>query len=253
MDKQWLRLPGWGFSDAVWKPLAPVFSNLAGLDVNWEELASPEDITAFAEAALKAALANGKDSGLIVVGWSLGAIAAMELAIAFPEMVDRLILIAPTASFVKRADSDPGWDDRVLRRMQKRLAKDAAGTLADFTKNMFSEAESIEGRLGDLLPAVKEAMSTDSPVSLAKGLDYLREKNLRDRLEEIRQPILLIHGKDDAICPVQASREIADHVSGPAELVELDEAGHLPFYTEQAACIDAIQGFIMRPLGGKDT
>ena len=253
MDKQWLRLPGWGFSDAVWNPLAPFFSNLAGLDVNWEGLASPEDITARVTAALKAAAANGKDSGLILAGWSLGAIAAMELAIAFPEMIDRLVLIAPTASFVKRADSDMGWDDRVLRRMQKRLAKDAAGTLDDFVKNMFSETERTDGRLENVLPAVKETISTDSPVSLARGLDYLREKNLCDRLEEIRQPVLLIHGKDDAICPVQASREIADHVSGPAELVELDEAGHLPFYTEQAACIDAIQGFIMRPLGGKDT
>lgn len=253
MDKQWLRLPGWGFLDAVWKPLAPVFSNLAGLDVNWEELASPEDITERATAALKAASASGKNSGVIVAGWSLGAITAMELAIAFPEMVDRLILIAPTASFVKRADSDPGWDDRILRRMQKRLAKDAAGTLEDFIQNMFSGTERTDGRLGDLLPAVKEVISTDSPVSLARGLDYLRQTNLCDRLEEIRQPVLLIHGKDDAICPVQASREIADHVSGPAELVELDEAGHLPFYTEQAACINAIQRFMMRPVGGEDT
>jgi pimeloyl-ACP methyl ester carboxylesterase len=58
-------------------------------------------------------------------------------------------------------------------------------------------------------------------------------------LEQIGVPTLVIHGEKDAIVPASMGREAAARIPG-AELVTLDDAGHVPILTRPDVVADAI-------------
>src|SRR5207302_2570529 len=62
------------------------------------------------------------------------------------------------------------------------------------------------------------------------------------RLSSIHAPTLIIHGRQDPI-PLASSEDIARILD--AELVVLENAGHVPYVEQPAALFDAIDAFVI--------
>jgi pimeloyl-ACP methyl ester carboxylesterase len=63
----------------------------------------------------------------------------------------------------------------------------------------------------------------------------------------LRVPLLVIHGAQDDICPVQDGRDIAQAAKGPHEMIELDDAGHHSLWTDAKSsegCAAAVDRFL---------
>lgn len=60
----------------------------------------------------------------------------------------------------------------------------------------------------------------------AKGFDPDKADTL-SAIQQLEAPVLIIHGKGDAIVPVEHGRRLFEAANGPCELVELDWAGHI--------------------------
>jgi class 3 adenylate cyclase/predicted alpha/beta hydrolase len=73
--------------------------------------------------------------------------------------------------------------------------------------------------------------------------------DIRSVLPAIRVPTLVIHRTDDAICPIEGARYLAQHIRD-ATLVELPGNDHIPFAGDGDAIVDAIQEFLtgVRPV-----
>jgi proline iminopeptidase len=71
---------------------------------------------------------------------------------------------------------------------------------------------------------------------------------VEDRLAEIRQPVLVLAGRHDRTCVVEASEAMAKGIPG-AELIVFEESGHMTFVEETAKYLDAVDGFLN---GGSD-
>jgi pimeloyl-ACP methyl ester carboxylesterase len=64
-------------------------------------------------------------------------------------------------------------------------------------------------------------------------------------LSSIRQPVLVLAGRHDRTCSVEAAETIAREVP-KSELVIFERSGHLPFVEEQELYIEAVRNFLDR-------
>ena len=79
--------------------------------------------------------------------------------------------------------------------------------------------------------------------------DSLGDYDLIPRLHQLKVPTIIIHGRDDPI-PVESSMEGARAMG--AELVLLDDCGHVPYVEQPAALFSALDSFLARTdEGGK--
>ena len=67
--------------------------------------------------------------------------------------------------------------------------------------------------------------------------------NLKERLSDIKVPVLVITGDDDRIVPPEASEKIADEISH-AELAVIPNAGHLPHEETSEEFLKTVEGFL---------
>jgi pimeloyl-[acyl-carrier protein] methyl ester esterase len=73
-------------------------------------------------------------------------------------------------------------------------------------------------------------VSTDT---LEKGLNVLLEADLRDVLEDVAQPVLVVHGDRDALTPISAGEYLASRVRD-GRLCVVPGAAHAPLLTHAA-------------------
>ncbi len=62
---------------------------------------------------------------------------------------------------------------------------------------------------------------------------------------KLKCPLLVIHGHEDRVCPIEDARAIAD--AGRGSLIEIPDAGHHGLWTEPAslpACAEAVREFL---------
>jgi esterase/lipase len=71
--------------------------------------------------------------------------------------------------------------------------------------------------------------------------------DISEAVEKVHLPVLVIHGKQDAIIPVNQSKKIVDLLKGPKELKVMEESGHA-LYLDQKK--DEVFGLILNWING---
>jgi pimeloyl-[acyl-carrier protein] methyl ester esterase len=200
-------LHGWGFSPRIWDELAARLARR--YRVHAPHLPGYGDApacTPYTFEKMAEAIGDTAPRCCHVVGWSLGGEVALAWARRAPRQVQRLALIGSTPCFAAR----PGWPcatpRAVLREFGRRLAEDRAGTLARFVAAQ-AKGDARARRLGDTL---RRSSAGDAPDGvLAAGLSALLAADLRGKLHEVAQPVLVLHGARDRIVPPAAGRRLA--------------------------------------------
>jgi proline iminopeptidase len=71
---------------------------------------------------------------------------------------------------------------------------------------------------------------------------------VEDRLRGVTQPVLVLAGRHDRTCSVEAAEAIAEGVP-QAELVVFESSGHMTFVEENEAYVWAVRDFLVRHAG----
>lgn len=259
---------GWAMTPAVWAPiralladrptLAPALPGHAGAPV-----AAAADLHTWAEP-----IAAQIPAAATVVGWSLGALLALELAHRYPERVARLVLIGATARFVAAEppaeQAWPGLAAATVDAFRRGFADDPRATLKRFLAlQCLGEVDrrGVQTSLARALTALDDAPG-DEPAdmsapnaanqpaaprgrrnaALADGLALLATTDLRAILPRITQPCLVIHGEHDALMPVAAAGAMAKALPR-ARLEILSGSGHALPLSRSAECARLIGDF----------
>ncbi|PFA24213.1 MULTISPECIES: alpha/beta fold hydrolase [Bacillus cereus group] len=223
-------IPGWGMEKQVWDPLLPYFQEYSVRHVEWRDV---KEITDFAKRIEEAA--KGKE--VVLIGWSLGALAALQVC-------DRvrtkgMVLIGSTAKFTVDENYESGWKSPFVERMKRSLVKRKDDTLERFYKSMFTKQELKES---EQFEGIVARFQGDSIESLQLGLDYLIEMDMRSQLQDVKTPILLLHGEQDTICPLSAARYIQENTIGTLKV--RNGAGHALCVTDFEYCANEIIRFV---------
>lgn len=176
--------------------------------------------------ALAAALQPCVPPGAIVLGWSLGGMAALALASAAPASISRLILVASTPCFVARADWAHGMPPAVLEGFAARLRTDTHATVHDFLELQLRGSPQASVMLRAQQAAL-ESHGSASDDALATGLQLLRQTDLRERLPGIDLPALVVAGQYDRVTHPAAGRALAAALPR-GEYLEFGRTGHAP-------------------------
>lgn len=237
-DAPLVLLHGWGMSPRIWNGLRICLSPrivatpaLPGHDGT----ASPgSTLQAWSDAVLA-----GLPQRCVLIGWSLGAMIALDLAARHPQRIEQLVLFGATPKFVGSTDWPHGLDADTVRSFNEGFAQDADATLRRFLALQALGEAQRRGVMHSLGRAVA-APGEFNPATLADGLCVLADADLRATAALVRAPTLLIHGRDDAVMPLPAAEWLAANLPA-ARLEVLDGSGHAPMVSQPELCAGLIE------------
>lgn len=228
-------LPGWCLGRG---PLNAAVNALNGTIFDLPGYGAAPLISDFYNAADDIAARLQPDTTLC--GWSLGAQLALAVAARAPEKVGKLVLVAGTVSFIQR----DGWPHAMPPEM---LAEFTAGILADveaMLPRFVGGFNRGDARAKEVSRQLLELADPRPPLAtLATGLDWLRDVDLRRLAPQIKAPTLLIHGSADPLMPLAAAEALAALIP-QAQLATFADCAHAPFISRPEDFLVRINAFL---------
>ena len=174
----------------------------------------------------------------IICGWSLGGQIAMKLSLDMPERINKLILISTTPSFIQHEDWVWAMEKATLEAFIGNLNQDCASTLNRFFTLQIKGDINTVSLLRKLRKYIyKEGMPDQD--GLQTGMKALLTTDLRRSIKNINHPVILLHGKNDAIVPPDAARWLHDNLQD-SKLIILPDCGHIPFLSHTYQFLSSI-------------
>jgi pimeloyl-ACP methyl ester carboxylesterase len=181
----------------------------------------------------------------VLMGNSLGALVTIQIAASRPELVDRLVLVAPAAP--------PRWDDdRIDRVVAKRLLFQGIPAIGPAAVSRYWKATTPASQMRDTLAVVcaypdriphsivepslqmatarrRQPWALDALVKSGRsaGAMIARRTRMAGTLARISVPTLIIQGARDRVVPASAIEWLA-RVRPDWDVVVMHESGHCP-------------------------
>ena len=173
-----------------------------------------------------------------VVGYSMGGAIAQELAIGFPQLVDRLVLLATYDA------ADPRGDAlfRGLASLRRDLPREDYIRLTLPWAYTYREYQ-IPGLIEQVVQDVLDDSLFQETGAYERQMEATITFNSRDRLQHISSPTLLIFGEEDIMTPMRFARELVRGIKD-SRLVTLDGTGHLFIRTRLKEIVALIDAFL---------
>jgi pimeloyl-[acyl-carrier protein] methyl ester esterase len=218
-------IPGWGGADASWDAVRQALPGSWTHEcLSWVD---PDGVKKRLDALERPAC---------VVGWSLGALLALDAATHAPKNLNRISLVGGTAHLCAE-EAYPGAAPRLLKAMRLRLRRSPEQVLRDFAElcaQPDSDSDFIDGYL-------QQARNFSSE-SLDAGLRCLQELDVRPRLSKVQCPVLALHGDKDGVIPLDNIQYAVERLPH-ADLRVLSDEGHALPHTAPQTIATALENF----------
>jgi 3-oxoadipate enol-lactonase len=169
-----------------------------------------------------------------VIGTSLGGMAAQELAAAFPERVDRLVLACTTHG---------GADAVPIPARTLALIAEAPQLAPEVALRRFVENALSPGVQNGLVEEIYQRRLANPPDPAGWQAQAVAGTTFDGSGLEIDAPTLIVHGTEDAVVDLGNARLLAERI--PGARVELFEGcGHLFFWEEPDRFVRVVEEFL---------
>jgi 2-succinyl-6-hydroxy-2,4-cyclohexadiene-1-carboxylate synthase len=236
---------GFTQTGASWGPIADAL-RARGYDVATPDVAghgrasdARADLWGAAELLTREARETREAGEGVWVGYSMGGRVVLHLALAHQALVQRLVLVSTTAGIADEAE-------RARRRHED---DDLAAAVERDGVAAFVERW-LDGPLWATLPrdrAGVEHRLANTPAGLASSLRLAgtgTQEPLWPRLAEVRVPVLVVTGGEDAKFTSVGRALVAALPHGT--LVTIEAAGHAVPWERPEAFVDAVVGWLTR-------
>ena len=189
----------------------------------------------------------------VVLGHSFGAFVALQHAVDFagrpagtivssgvPDLgylnshVEQSLAAFEPAELRERVASS--WE----REAEARTQEDVASLLRD--QWPFHFADPLDPRIDEMVEGMDDAVYSPEVLRYFAEIDY-GGIELEDQLGDITHPVLVLAGRHDRACSVEAAQAIAAGVPN-ARLVVFEDSGHMTFVEENEAYLGAVREFL---------
>ncbi|MDM8565394.1 pimeloyl-ACP methyl ester esterase BioH [Candidatus Halobeggiatoa sp. HSG11] len=236
--KPLILLHGWGFNGNIWNEIA------ADLAKNWQvyQVDLPghgkSPMCEYSLPILTEQLAANLPNNAIWIGWSLGGLLAMNIAIQC--QVRGLILVATSPRFVTAKDWPCAMTAELLQQFADQLQTDTVETLRRFLTLQVRGCDNAREQLRNLNFFLTNPPQTDA---LQSGLQLLQHTDLRSLLQQINCPALLCLGKRDKIVPVEVGEKCQTYWPELHKTI-IKPAAHIPFLSHPELFMEILQNFL---------
>ena len=216
-------LHGWGCDGSIFEPVAKRLANCRNYLVDFAGFGKtppPERGYAVADYAreLRQFLQEQQLSRVTLVGHSFGCRVAMVLAATYPQLVDRMLLVAPAG--LRRFSLKRWWRVHVYK-LRKFFAKLTRTPL----KNNYGS----------------EDYRNCSPTMQATFVKVVNE-DLSTYARRVACPVLIVNGRNDTATPLAHAKRL-QRLIADSQLVEID-GDHFAFFTSPRAFANTVKNFV---------
>lgn len=176
-----------------------------------------------------------------VAGISYGSEVALEFAVTYPEMTNRLILLNATAA--------TGWWLGDIGRAWN-LASGSGEAYYHtaipviYSPDFYTKRHAwMENRKKLLIPLFE---NPDFIGAMRRLTDSSESYDLRDRLDQVRCPTLVVSCQEDYLTPLKEQEYLAAHIKDCHHVI-LPNCGHASMYEQPALFASLIAGFAGLP------
>lgn len=217
-------LHGWGCDGSVFLPIVNRLPNYANYLVDFNGFGRsdppPEDgwtVADYAECVREFLLEQGL-SAVTVVAHSFGCRVALVLAATYPELVARMLLVAPAG--LRRFSLSRWWKVRVYK-LSKAIAK-------------FSGRTPTEKYASDDYANCSPAMRRTFVKVINQDLSFYAKR--------ICCPVIIVNGREDEATPLTHAKRL-NRLIAHCSLVEI-EGDHFAFFRAPKAFADTVKNFV---------
>jgi pimeloyl-ACP methyl ester carboxylesterase len=204
-------------------------------------------ISGYGDIVVEFARAIGIDSPADVIGNSMGGFIAAEIGINQPDFARRIVLCSAAGISITN--------------LRRRPVLTAARITAAFTNVLLARPEAMAKRPGLRHAALAyvfrhpsriapdlayQVMTGTGKPGFIDGLDALTDYDFRDRLDDVKVPVLLVWGEEDNLVPVKDADEF-ERVIPNARKVIFDDTGHVPMLERPESFNDVVVDFFAEP------
>ncbi|RMI13842.1 MAG: alpha/beta hydrolase [Calditrichaeota bacterium] len=188
----------------------------------------------------------------VIAGHSMGGQIALTLALIYPERVSRLILAAP-AGLEQFSEGEKKWFREVVT-VESVKHTPVQQIRANIVRNFHNMPPDAEFMVTDRI-ALRGAKDFEwYCYAVVKSVQGMLDEPVYDRLEEIRQPTLIIFGENDNLIPNPylhggRSRDIArigEEKIPLSEVVMIPGSGHFVQFEKPEAFNRAVRAFLLK-------
>lgn len=194
-------------------------------------------------AALLAATAEAAGGGASWLGYSMGGRYALHVALAYPSLVERLVLVSTTAGIDDPAErrARREWDEGLARRVEGEGVE--AFLRWWLSQPLFASlppgAAGLESRLGGTAAGLASSL---------RRAGTGNQEPLWTRLEQIGIPVLVVAGQLDTKY-VQLAERLVSSIGPNASLAVIGGAGHACHLERPGPFVDAVLAWLDGPAG----
>ena len=189
-----------------------------------------------------------------VLGHSYGAFVALQHAVDFPGMAAQTIVSSgiPSSHYMDVVEKNLAAFEPVELRERVAASWDREATVetpAEMGELWLDQApfhfrDPRDPRIHDYNRRSAGAFLTPDVLRHLAAEEY-GGIEVEDRLGEIPQPVLVLAGRHDRTCSVEASEAMAKRIPN-AELVIFEQSGHMTFVEETDAYLGAVDRFLTK-------
>jgi pimeloyl-ACP methyl ester carboxylesterase len=176
-----------------------------------------------------------------VVGNSLGGWTAVNFALAYPEKVDKLVLVDSAGYSLGHNGGPPATREMLLTLNPSTLAQ-----TKQVMNSIFANKSMVTDQLAERF--FTDHLKKGDGYTISKFVDsILRNEDVVDgKLTAVKVPTLIVWGKQDALTPLAMGQSFAGDIAG-STLLTLDGCGHVP----QMECAGKFNEALGKFLGGE--
>ena len=165
-----------------------------------------------------------------LVGNSLGGFTATAFALAYPDKVDKLVLV-DAAGFAVPKDTDPRLFNALNPSTREGVKQ--VMSLIFYNKQLYASDAAAD------LMFTRKMQAGDGYTVRAFTESILRGEDVLDgKLDKVKQPTLIIWGREDLLTPLAMGERFHKEIKG-SHLFILEKCGHVP-QVEKAAEFNAV-------------
>ncbi|TWT27344.1 alpha/beta fold hydrolase [Planomicrobium sp. CPCC 101110] len=177
---------------------------------------------------------------IIFVGHSVSSMIGALASIEQPHLMDKLIMVGPSPHYLNEPGYRGGFDkediDELLEMMEVNY-KEWAKYLAPVSMQNPERPHLAE--------ELEQLLCSNDPVIARQFAEVTFSSDVRDELEKVSVPTLIMQPKYDAIAPPEVGEYVKDKIPA-SELVVMDAMGHNPHISDAQETVCLIREYIAK-------
>lgn len=239
---------GFGCDHNMWRHVAPAFENDYRVVLFDNVGAGGSDLAAFVPNKYSTLHGYAQDindilravgaENAIFVGHSVSAMIGILAAIEEPALFDKLILVAPSPSYINDGEYVGGFNHQDIEEMLDFLDTNYLGWSSAMAPAIMGNADQP-----DLAGELENSFCRTDPAIAGHFARTTFLSDHRDDLTRVQKPSLILQCSDDVIAPDAVGRYMHAQMPG-STLVQMKATGHSPNLSAPEETIQEIRKYL---------